>query len=297
MEKVKILHFSPIRKESEIVKLHLESLVNLEKDELEITFSFYDDNLDSVSSLLIQDFANKYKNSIIWDFEVKKENNIPNERWYGEAYDRITIIKDKVIGEFVHSDFDFLFLTDADLILNPMTVQNLFEQQKDFISMIFWTKFEGSNTYFPNAWMNLNSLFYSMEEFLGLRSKIIKPVDFTGACTMLSKKIAIDGVRFKAIPQLKNSYKGEDKFFCIRAGVLGYQPYVSTFYPAFHLYNVNLITEGKKWVEDNYTYDYLLNNWLNKEWEIEIEDFINKSVYRKSRFSRIKKTIKKIIKK
>lgn len=293
----KILHFSPVRKQNEIVKFHLQSLESLQKSGFDITFSFYDDNTDEVSSSLLKDFKFRNENTLIWDFEIRKENEISSERWYPEAYDRITLIKDAVIGEFIKSDYDFLFLTDADLILHPKTVDNLFNQKKDFISMIFWTNFEGVNTYFPNAWMNINTWFYNVDDFLGLKSKKILPVDFTGACTLLSKKIASDGVKFKSIPQLKNSYRGEDKFFCIRAGVLGYQPYVSTFYPAFHLYNINLISQGEKWINDRYSYEYLYDNWLNKEWEKEIGIFFNNISRRKSKIIMIKQLLYKVLKK
>lgn len=297
MKNKKILHFSPVRKENEIVKLHLQSLENLERLGFEITFSFYDDNTDKVSSSLLKDFKCRNLNTIIWDFDIKKENELSNQRWYNDAYDRITLIKDAAIEQFVKSDFDFLFLSDSDLILHPRTLINLLEQNKDFISMIFWTNFEGLNTYFPNAWMNVNSWFYKINDFIDLRSKKILPVDFTGACTILSKQIAIDGVRFESIPQLKNTYKGEDKFFCIRAGALGYQPYVSTCFPAFHLYNLNLITEGEKWVNDNYSYDYLYQRWLNKEWEKEIESFFKNRSNKKSKIAIVKQLLYTMLKK
>lgn len=293
----KILHFSPVRKENEILELHLKSLESLEKFGFQITFSFYDDNTDKLSSSLLKDFKLKNENTISWDFEIKKENEFSTERWYTEAYDRITLIKDAVIDEFVKSDYDFLFLTDADLILHPKTVVNLFEQNKDFISMIFWTNFEGVKTYFPNAWMNINSWFYSIDDFLDLKSKKITSVDFTGACTLLSKQIASDGVKFKSIPQLKNSYRGEDKFFCIRAGVLGYQPYVSTFYPAFHLYNLNLVSDGKKWVKNKYSYEYLYDEWLNNKWEKEIKFFFKNISKKKSKTAIVKQLVYTLLKK
>lgn len=296
MEIKKILHFSPVKKESEILKLHLNSLENLEKSGFQITYSFYDDNTDEVSSQLLKDFKLQNENTIIWNFDIKRDNENSNERWYNEAYDRITLIKDAAISEFVKSDYDFLFLTDADLILHPKTVANLFEQNKDFISMIFWTKFEGVKSYFPNAWMNTNSWFYNVEDFLNLKLKKIVPVDFTGACTLLSKKITFEGVRFESIPQLKNSYKGEDKFFCIRAGVLGYQPYVSTHYPAFHLYNLNLVDAGNKWINDKYSYYYLYEEWLNDSWKKEIDVFFKNMSRKKTKLEIVKQLIHNLLK-
>lgn len=264
----KVLHFSSVSKKSNIVNLHLKSLKNLEINDIDVTFTFFDDNDDKISSKLLKEFINNKDNSKSWSICGIPKKEFYNERWPIEAYDRITIIKDYIINQFLLSDADYLFLTDSDLVIHPKTLKHLLDQDKDFISTIFWTHFKGRPTFFPNAWMNHPKTFSTYEEFIALKNKLIIPVDYTGACTLLSRKILENGVSFKRIPQV--NALGEDKHFCIKAGVYGFQPFLSTHYPAFHIYNDELINSGFNWIESNYSYSYI-NDWLNVDWEKKIK--------------------------
>lgn len=286
----KILHFSPVSKSSSIVKLHLNSLGDLDSVDFNLTYSFFDDTIDTKSSDLISEFISKKSNSKRWEIEGLPEKENSQERWSKNAYSRITFIKDYVIDQFLLSDADYLFLTDSDLVIHPLTLRHLVEQDKDFISMIFWTHFEGRPTYFPNAWMNHPKTFSTFEEFIDLKKQKVIPVDFTGALTLLSRKILETGVRFERVPQV--SALGEDKHFCVRAGVNGFQPYLSTHYPAFHIYKNNLIKQATDWIESEYNFSYL-DKWLNENWEKEIKNFYDGKI---KNISILKKTIGWILK-
>ena len=264
--KKRILHFSPVKKENQIVNLHLKSLGNLNVSDIDITFAFFDDNIDKLSSLLIENFINSNENSILFkddDFLIDKNTKIQKERWTQDLYNRITLIKNYVISYFLKGNYDYLFLTDSDLILHPETLKTLLRQDKHFCAEIFWTKFKGSPTYSPNAWYS-NNIGFSLEDLLLFKNKGTYKVDFTGACTLLSRQILNNGVTFKKIPNV--IYLGEDKHFCIRASVLDYEIYVNTEYPAFHLYENNLLKDGIAFMESGYNLQYL-DKWLDSEWE------------------------------
>jgi len=51
---------------------------------------------------------------------------------------------------------------------------------------------------------------------------------------LISRAALIKGVSFKPIKNL--TIHGEDRFFCIRAAVLGIDLFVDTYYPAYHIY-------------------------------------------------------------
>lgn len=265
----KILHFSPVRKESEVVELHLQSLKDLKWGEQNLTFSFFDDNSDPLSSTKLKDFVSNLDNAILFtQSDVELENNVDkqSERWTLDSYKRITTIKNFAIEYFLKEDYDYLFFTDSDLILHPETLSELLKQNKHFCSEIFWTKFENTPTYAPNGWYS-KPHGYTKEDLLIFREKGTYKVDFTGACTLLSRNILLDNVSFKKIPNL--DFLGEDKHFCIRASVMSYDIYLNTFCPAFHLYDMNLVAEGKAFVESGYNLNYL-NKWLNNDWEEKI---------------------------
>ena len=265
----KVLHFSPVRKDPKTLNLHLKSLECLNDDEIEIHYSFFDDNVNRESSDLLQEFIRERENAYLLDFNLDHlENYLGKERWTPNLYHRITFIKNRAISFFLKNDYDYLFLTDSDLILNPETLQHLVSEGKDFCSSIFWTNFKSSITYTPNAWY-AKAKGFVVEDLYQLREKGVYPVDFTGACTLLSRKILSDGVSFEKISNI--GFLGEDKHFCIRAAVMGYQAYVSTLFPAFHIYDESYLEDGISYLNEGFNDSYL-GGWLNHKWEEGIKE-------------------------
>jgi hypothetical protein len=287
--KPKILHFSPVRKSNEIVALHLKSLQDLKQENFELTYSFFDDNIDAKSSEHINDFVSDSK-SILFDKIdlIEKNTSQGKERWERDMYSRITTIKDSVIDFFLKSDFDYLFFTDSDLVLHPQTIEALLKQNKDFCAEIFWTKFSYVPTYAPNCW---NQDGYTVDDLKLFREKGTYNVGFTGACTLLSRKILEDNVRFKKIDNL--NWLGEDKHFCIRASVLGYDIFINTEFPAFHIYEEYLLPEARKFVSDSYSLGYL-DAWLDTTWEQKISSWLNVVKKKPGLVTRLKKVIRKL---
>ena len=127
----KILHFSPVRKENEIVELHLQSLKDLKKEGLDLTYSFFDDNDDVLSSTLLEKFVSNFDKAILFtqsDIKLEDKSENQKERWVFDSYKRITTIKNFAIKYFLEGDYDYLFFTDSDLILHPETLKILLKQ-------------------------------------------------------------------------------------------------------------------------------------------------------------------------
>jgi len=282
-----ILHFSPLRKPPGILELHLRSLENLQLNSLNTTFSFFDDNTDAESSKVFEKYLSRNANWKELKFELDEvEHFDPEKRWSLPLYDRITKIKDAAIAHFLETNYDYLFFTDADLILHPKTLECLLEQNKDFCSEIFWTRFKGSEIYSPNAWFAKHRGF-DKQDLMLLAQKGTHPVDFTGACTLLSRDILKSGVRFQKIPNIE--YLGEDKHFCIRSSVMGYQAFCNTNYPAFHIYEDSYIPDARKVLESNWAEDYTFK-WLDEMWMSGID-----RAFREKKHSRLKRLLKKVL--
>ncbi|MBT0608450.1 glycosyltransferase family protein [Aequorivita echinoideorum] len=279
----KILHFSSVRKPPGILQLHLQSLNDLNTSGYEVIYSFIDDNDDQLSSDLLKKFCNEKNGRVLLDFDI---STLPNysgdERWQEDLYKRITLIKNKAINYFLENNYDYLFLTDSDLIIHPQTLNNLVNAGKDFCASIFWTHFDKSPTYTPNCWNSVPKGF-TLNNLLTWINPGTFEVDFTGACTLLSRKILSKDVSFEKIKNV--SYLGEDKHFCIRASVLGFQPYINTQNPSFHLYNKDYIKEGLEYIESGYK--SYTDEWLNEKWK--------KSLINWLEGNRKKSLIKKII--
>tara|TARA_R110002020_G_scaffold172125_4_gene362341 strand:- start:5982 stop:6833 length:852 start_codon:yes stop_codon:yes gene_type:complete len=283
------MHFSPLRKSSDIIGLHLESLKKINSENIEITYTFFDDNVDIQSSFLLGEFLDLIPNSRELKFKNIRDNGYCNkDRWSPTLYNRITSIKDEAIKYFLeNNNFDYLFLTDADLVVHPQTLVALVGANKDFCTEIFWTRFESSSFCTPNAWYSKHGGFNEID-LIRLSKRGTYPVDYTGACTLLSRKLLETGVRFERITNIE--YLGEDKHFCIRAAVMGFSAYCNTDYPAFHIYRENLLPKAKAILESNFKMNYT-DEWLNDRWL----DEISKS-FKTSNLILLKRFLKKLLK-
>ncbi|MFD1095233.1 hypothetical protein [Salegentibacter chungangensis] len=266
----KILHFTPVRKPADVLELHLRSLIGINKENFSLTYSFFDDNVDEESSTILEQFVENNKNALLHQFDLEKASNYKgNERWVPQLYQRITLIKNKAIQYFLQHDFDYLFLSDADLIINPDCLKNLVSKQLDFCASVFWTHFKGNLTYTPNAWY-AKHLGFSKEDLMRFKTPGTYEVDFTGACTLLSRNILEAGVSFEKISNIE--FLGEDKHFCIRAAVLGFQAYLNTEYPCFHIYQQSNVQEGKPLLDNNF--DFNLEDYLDENWEAKLDEMV-----------------------
>ena len=126
--------------------------------------------------------------------------------------------------------YDYWFSIDTDLVLHPLTLQTLLEADKDIVSEIFWSVSKDIHRW-CNAWM--------YDQGSGMLPEWNTPglyqCGMTGACTLVKRKVLTAGVNYTNIPNIHYLY-GEDRFFCVRAAVHGFELWVDTHYPATHLY-------------------------------------------------------------
>lgn len=118
-------------------------------------------------------------------------------------------------------------------------------------SEVFWTRWEPDDRELPQVWLtDTYDLHYRVsrsehvpgdvarrrgERFLDrLAEPGLYQVGGLGACTLISRRALLAGVRYEELYNL--SFKGEDRHFCVRATALGFKLYVDTHAPALHLY-------------------------------------------------------------
>lgn len=143
-------------------------------------------------------------------------------------------------------EYDYYFMVDADLVLHPDTLTHLISCKKHIIAECFWTNWIlGSNSPpGPNAWdYNQASYFRGYEETIKLWSKPgLYRIGMSGACILLSKPVIQHPV-VSYDPIYNVSFFGEDRYFCIRAAVAGFEIWLDTHYPPKHLYRKSDVEE------------------------------------------------------
>jgi glycosyltransferase involved in cell wall biosynthesis len=247
-----ILVGSPVRQKPAILKEFLASLERLEKKSFSLDYFFIDDNEDPNSSALLEQFAKKYPTHLVKakPTDQKYLCNEVTHFWKEELIWKVAGFKDQIIERAKEKGYDYLFLIDSDIVLQPVTIEKLLRDQKEIVSNVFWTKWQPDQPSLPQVWLSdTYNLFelkggetLSQEEaqrrslvFLKkLQTPGVYEVGGLGACTLISRSALEKGISFKKIKNI--TFWGEDRHFCVRAAALGIGLYVDTHYPAYHIY-------------------------------------------------------------
>lgn len=132
----KVLIGSPIHQSKDILNEFLSSLERLDKHELQVDYYFVDDNIDTSSSVLLEEFQEDNDN-----VTIVSSNNLSTEyvcddfthRWNSSLVEKVTQFKNNIIDFAIDKDYDYLFFIDSDIILHPKTLNKLISDEKDII--------------------------------------------------------------------------------------------------------------------------------------------------------------------
>jgi len=250
----RILIGSPVRESPEILKEYADSLMNLDREGIKTEFLFIDDNVNRESVEVLHKLTKLLPGTIMAG-DGKSPGNMSDfkHKWDIDSISRVSEYRNRILEIARDGDYDGLFFVDSDLLLHPKTLIHLIEQDKDIISEIYWTRWAPSGPLYPQVWMYDNYTQYEPCGAVVLRPDQIrkKTEDFhrmlkkpgvykvgrLGGCMLISKKVLKSDISFRRIYNL--SFAGEDRHFCVRAAVKGFEMYVDTAFPAYHIYRVS----------------------------------------------------------
>lgn len=248
----RVLIGSPIRQKPEILREFLTSLSQLNKDMLDVAWFFVDDNDNSASSKLLEQFREVTPKVTVHRHQSSAPyiSNDTTHNWNDKLISKVAELKNLIIRAALQNEADYLFLVDSDLVLHPNTLEHLISRGKDIISQVFWTSWQPDSPAVPQVWlydqytqchvdrgrnMAQEELVAGTQKFIEmLKQPGTYEVGGLGACTVISKKALLAGVNFSEVKNI--SFWGEDRHFCIRAAVLGFALYADTHYLAYHIY-------------------------------------------------------------
>ena len=245
----RILLASPVRQKERVLVQFLESLNLLDSTGLELGFAFVDDHNE-------HDLLNRFsaEKSNVRVFPGSPEDSYVCDEtthyWRENLIWKIAAYKDQFIKLALEEDYDYLFLIDSDLYVQPQTLKHLIALQKDIVSEVYWTRWQPGTFPLPQVWVTGHYQMYAAQRGETLNQEEINKrtdeflqmlsvpgtykVGMLGACTLVSKKALSLGVSFSQIYNL--DLWGEDRHFCIRAAALNLELYADTHYPPYHLY-------------------------------------------------------------
>ena len=223
----KVVITAPLRQAVGIFREHQESL-----DRLIIPDGVTVDRFWVVNDCpeVIPEIRGSY---LVCDTGDQYEKTGDDHLWMPENLRKMPLLRNLTIQWMIDKGYDYWWSVDTDLVLQPETLKLLLEADKDIVSEIFWTRAAGTEDgYWCNAWM--------YDQYGGAKAEWLDPglyrVGMTGACTLVKRKVFEGGVNYSPIHCIREALWGEDRWFGIRAAVLGYEAWVDTHAPALHLY-------------------------------------------------------------
>ena len=266
----KLLIGSPIKQKSNILREFLLGLEEADKGDNQIVYFFIDDNNDEESSELLHEFAKRNETILKSGVELCKiQTDYNHHGWTPDTLKKVTEYKNTIIQHCIDNNFDFLLLIDSDIVIDRRSILQLLSDNVDIVSNVFWNQWRknGSMTaqcfWIPDiylqesAWNTPRPFAESHKIRLDMYEQLKKPglyeVDGTGAFTLVSRRALEAGVNFTEIPNLK--ILGEDRPFCIRAGVLGFTLYMDTHYPAYHCSKEIYLDRVDEFKRDGWKFD------------------------------------------
>ena len=273
----RVLIASPVKQKPEILKEFLYGLSQLDRQGIQLAYLFIDDNDSPISSSLLERFSMQGENVTVWEENTTDFYQCDNEyhKWHQNLIWKVAEFKNQIIKHALEKQYDYLFLIDSDVVIQPPTLVHLISLNLDIVAEVFWTKWMPDAMELPQVWVKDHYTLYESTENEQLSPEIIEKrtnsflsmLRKTGtyqvgglcACTLISKRALDKGVSFVKIPNL--SIWGEDRHFCIRAQVLGFKLWADTYYPPYHIYRMSEL-EGLRRFKNSYfkTQRVSLNN-------------------------------------
>lgn len=223
---IRVLIAAPLRQDPRIFRAHQASL-----DALDIPPGVTVDRLWVVNDCpeVIPDIRGTYT---VVDTGDEYEKTDETHIWTTENLKKMPWLRNLTISYALERGYDYLFSIDTDLIVQPATLKWLLDADKDIVSEIFWTIVDAEGGAWCNAWM------YDQDG--GMTADWLEPglyrVGMTGACTLIKRSALERGVSYSPLHCIRKALWGEDRWFSIRADVLGCEMWVDTHCPAEHLY-------------------------------------------------------------
>jgi hypothetical protein len=244
---------SPVRKPANIVAAFLQSLAwQVKPRQVQVVYLFCDDGCEPEARKLLDEFVAQHGGMVVQgpsgnDFSDQGHSH----QWTDTAMNRVGQIKDGMIRFAIENRAEALWLVDADLILDPMTLTSLWSVPEPIVSGVYWTRWTRPPNEDhppvhagPQVWLEHPYQLHGngLEEWEFRRELIdrqLTDVRGLGACTLIRRSALMKGVSFHPWPgnQYPGIGQGEDRHFCLRAEALHLKLVADPWPDIFHVYH------------------------------------------------------------
>lgn len=256
MATTKILAGSPVRQDETVLKYHLSSLRQQElPPNVEMDFLFVDDSDEHDLAGLVTTYAPQ---CIILEGDERPPDSsysvgAQTHHWNEPTLDHLAKQRQRILDYAVEHDYDWIFLCDTDLLIEPRTIKSLLSTRKPLVSAVFWTNWQKGDprSLGPNVWLrnpyHQDGLGMAHHEFWKrLVERKITRVYGGGACHLIQTPLVEKGIhyypRLPGLPR-EGMWQGEDRTFAILAFQLHEMQWADPWPYIYHAYHPEMRTE------------------------------------------------------
>lgn len=258
---------APVRKSPTIIAAWLKSLAwQSRPHNVQQFFLFIDDGCIPDARALLDAFVQEH-GGLVWEGEPAPPGDFSDTEathvWTASAMDRVGRAKDRILEFARVNRAEAVWLVDADLICDPMTLASLWSVPDPITAAVYWTRWsrvpEGSPPLHagPQVWLThpygLSGNGMDEAEFRRrLIDRQLTQVFGLGACTLIRRDALMKGVSFAPWPAntMQGIGAGEDRHFCLRADALHLKLTADPWPDIFHIYHRpddEMKIEGMSW--------------------------------------------------
>jgi hypothetical protein len=244
---------SPVRKPANILAAFLQSLAwQVKPRQVQVVYLFCDDGCEPEARKLLDEFVAQHGGMVVQGPSGNDFSDLGHtHQWSGTAMDRVGQIKDGMIRFAIENRAEALWLVDADLILDPMTLTSLWSVPEQIVSGVYWTRWtlppnedhppvhSGPQVWLEHPYQLAGMGLEEWEFRKKLIDRQLTEVRGLGACTLIRRTALMKGVSFHPWPgnQYPGIGQGEDRHFCMRAEALHLKLWADPWPDIFHVYH------------------------------------------------------------
>lgn len=163
-------------------------------------------------------------------------------RWQVGTFDHLARCKQLLLDHARLNGFDYVFLVDSDLLLEPTTLLSLYAARVDVISAVFYTAWQPGEPPLPQCWLahpyDLAGLGMRPQDYMARldRHEIVRVLG-GGACTLL-RTSTLPKLRYHprlALPA-EGMWQGEDRTLAVLAQQHRIKQYADAWPRVHHAY-------------------------------------------------------------
>lgn len=228
----KVLICSPVRQAEDHLEKYLDSLLEIDYDLKDVSLYFaVNDSIDKTEEVM-HDWLDKYRDKFLSAVaEVADMGNTKyTHGWDVEKLHNLAKLRNLCLTK--SNGCDYVFMIDSDVVVKPETLKVLISKNKDIIAELQYYKRNNR----PNVWIRGQYDVGKAEDRFWEKIKIPGVYKVSGlmSVVLISKKVIDTGVTYTECPGVIDW--GEDRHFCQNAKNKGFELFVDTSCPAFHMY-------------------------------------------------------------